>query len=480
MSTNAAGSATTTTATAPTPVDYTALARAARAAGRAMQTASLATRNAALTALKQHLATHRDEIARANAANLAEARTMVASGSLSESTFKRLDLMGDKDAKWHALLEGVDDVVGLPDPTNKVTLATKLDDGLELYRVTCPIGVLLIIFEARPEVVVQISALAIKSGNAVILKGGKEASATLRALHAQVQAALVSVNLPRDAVTLIEGRDAVQALLDQDKYIDVVIPRGSASLVRHIKDSTRIPVLGHADGLCSIYVDAEADVDMAARIAVDAKTNYPAACNAAETLLVNEKVVASGGWAKVIAPALLNAGVTLKCDDVTLAALRTNPTTATAITRGQAVPATPEDFDTEFLSLTIAVRVVADVHAAMAHIHDHGSGHTEAIVTANAETAETFLRGVDAAGAYWNASTRFADGFRYGFGAEIGVSTNKTHARGPVGLEGLVIYKYRVVGKGQTVAEYAAGSGGRKYLHEPIVVTEAVQKRFSH
>ncbi|KAI9216949.1 Aldehyde/histidinol dehydrogenase [Blastocladiella britannica] len=444
-----------------TPTELTALASSARAASRVLASASTATRNAVLSTLADQLAAHRESVVSANAADLAFARALVDKGELSEATYKRLDVAGGPAGeKYNALVQGVRDVVALDDPLNQITLARELDRGLDLYRVTVPIGVVLIIFEARPEVVVQISALAIKSGNAVVLKGGKEATHSLRALHTHVQTALAAHGLPPSCVHLVEGRAAIAHLLTLDHLLDLCIPRGSNALVKSIKESTRIPVLGHADGICAMYVDAAyPDVDMCARVAVDAKTQYPAACNALETLLVHASVVDTV-W-PVMARALLDAGVELRCDAATLAVASTlaNQSTKTVI------PATPADYDTEFLTHTLAVRTVSSLQDAMDHIHAHGSGHTDVILTADEHTANTFMRTIDSAGVYWNCSSRFADGFRYGFGAEIGVSTNKLHARGPVGLEGMVTYKYRMHGNGHTVAQYSA-DGGRTYTHK--------------
>ncbi|CAO3662795.1 unnamed protein product [Umbelopsis ramanniana] len=344
-------------------------------------------------------------------------------------------------------------------------MATKLDDDLELYRVSVPVGVLLTIFEARPEVVVNISCLALKSGNAVILKGGKEASRTNAVLAKVIQDALNSLpadsSIPKEAVQIVETREDISALLELDRFIDMVVPRGSNSLVKYIQNNTRIPVLGHADGLCSLFVDKDADIEKAKKIVVDSKTNYPAACNSAETLLVHRDLLQSDKFV-AIATALLNAGVSLRCDTATYNAL----SNVDSKFKEQVSQSTDEDYDTEFLDLTIAVKVVQDVSEAIDHIIEHGSKHTDCIITENESVAEFFMARVDAAGCYWNASTRFADGFRYGFGAEVGVSTNKTHARGPVGLEGLVIYKYRVYGNGNAAGDY--GSGKKQYLHQAI------------
>ncbi|RIA94770.1 gamma-glutamyl phosphate reductase [Glomus cerebriforme] len=369
----------------------------------------------------------------------------------------RLDL--EKGDKFDTMLKGVSDIDQLPDPTGQITYSSKLDEGLELYRVTCPVGVLLVIFEARPEVVVNISSLAIKSGNAVILKGGKESILSLVALSTAIQSALTDTAIPPDTIQLVETREEIKALLDLDKYIDLVIPRGSNSLVKYIQSNTRIPVLGHADGLCSVYVDKDADLDKAVRVVVDSKINYPAACNAAETLLVDRSILSTHFIP--ITTALQNANVQLYLDSESLSHL---PSRDSSLIK----ECVTEDFDTEFLDLKIAVKVVDGVEEAIQHINSHGSKHTDAIVTENEQVAKRFMQGVDAAGVYWNASTRFADGFRYGFGAEVGVSTNKTHARGPVGLEGLVIYKYKLCGNGHIVGEFGEGSGKKKYLHEKI------------
>ncbi|CAO3664961.1 unnamed protein product [Rhizopus stolonifer] len=344
-------------------------------------------------------------------------------------------------------------------------MATKLNDGLELYRVSVPVGVLLTIFEARPEVVVNISCLALKSGNAVILKGGKEATHTNAALARVIQDALATLSvIPKEAVQIVETREDISALLDLDRYIDLVVPRGSNSLVKYIQNNTRIPVLGHADGICSVYVDKEADINKAVRLVIDSKTNYTAACNSAETLLIHESLLASESFIE-IANALFQAGVTLKCEDKISKALL-NSNHISEQNKQKIESAVDEDFNTEFLDLIMAVKTVSDVEAAVMHINEHGSKHTDAVITENRNTADYFMTRVDAAGCYWNASTRFADGFRYGFGAEVGVSTNKTHARGPVGLDGLVIYKYKLFGQGDIAADY--GSGKKQYKHETI------------
>ena len=344
----------------------------------------------------------------------------------------------------------------------KITLATKLDDGLDLYRLTCPIGVLLVIFEARPEVIANITALALKSGNAVILKGGKESTRSFAAIAKVVSRALSTTAIPPGAVQLVETREDVNALLEQDQYIDLVIPRGGNDLVRFIKDNTKIPVMGHADGLCAIYVHLDADVAKAVKVVVDAKTDYPAACNAVETLLVHES--ASTTILPQIAAALLEAGVSLRCDAASKAALQASHLDSAK--KAILQDSTDEDYDTEFLELTVAVKLVSGLDEAILHINAHGSGHTDSVLTESKEVAEGFMNRVDSAGVFWNASTRFADGFRYGFGTEVGISTNKIHARGPVGLEGLTIHKYQLRGNGQGASDY--GAGKKAFLHQRI------------
>lgn len=426
-----------------------AIARRARAA--ALQLAALSTgpKNAALEAVGRKLEERREEILEANRADKADCEAQVESGSLSAALFKRLDLEG---SKFEAMLAGVADVARLPDPVGRITLATRLDEGLELYRVSCPLGVIGVIFEARPEAAVQIASLALKSSNAVILKGGREASRTNEALVGAIQEALGEVEgVSPDAVQLVSTREEVREMLDLDRWIDLIIPRGSNELVQSIQESTRIPVLGHADGICSVYLDRQADLEKAVAVSVDAKTHYPAACNACETLLVHRDRLED--LLPAVGAALREAGVELRADEEASAYL-------------ESAAAVAEDYDTEFLDKVLAVRTVSSLEEAVEHINSHGSHHTDAIVTEDAAAAEYFLSRVDSAGVFHNASTRFADGYRFGLGAEVGISTNKTHARGPVGLEGLVIYKYRLYGCGHVAADYDPGA--RAFLHEDI------------
>ena len=356
-----------------------------------------------------------------------------AEGKIANPLYKRLVL---NESKLRDLADGIDQLASTEDPVGKVLLETELDNGLTLRKVQTPIGVIAAIFESRPEVVGQIAALAIRSGNAVLLKGGREAACSNAAIGAILQDVLVKHGVD-GAVQLVSTREEVAQLLAMNDLISLVIPRGSNEMVQSIQNSTRIPVLGHADGICHVYIDSAADPEKASRIAVDSKAQYPAVCNAAETLLVHKDFPAK----EKVFDALKKAGVDLRMES---------------------------DFGHEFLDLIMAVHVVDNIDAAIAHIHRYGSAHTDAIVTEDPAAAQRFLSEVDSAGVYWNASTRFADGFRYGFGAEVGVSTNKTHARGPVGVEGLLIYKYHLIGNGHIVATYS-GENARPFLHRRVL-----------
>ncbi|KAK4104299.1 gamma-glutamyl phosphate reductase [Parathielavia hyrcaniae] len=433
-------------------------AKAAKSASHVLATLSPDARNSALTAMHAGLAAARDDILAANARDLDLARQAAADGKLSQSLVARLDL--SKPGKWEDMLKGILDVRDLGDPVGRVTLRTRLDDGLELERVSCPIGVLLIIFEARPEVIANIAALAVKSGNAAILKGGKESTESFVAISRAISAALDTSQVPNSAIQLVTTRDVIPELLALDQYIDLAIPRGSNELVRYIKNNTRIPVLGHADGLCAIYLEQSADPSMAADVIVDSKTNYPAACNSLETLLVQDAALPT--LLPPVARALAAKGVELRCDAVSKAALQQDAPDLTVL------DATEADFATEFLSLTLAVKTVSSLSDAIAHINAHGSHHTDCILTSSRKQAEQFMAAVDSSGVYWNASTRFADGTRYGFGTEVGISTNKIHSRGPVGLEGLMIYKYKLRGRGHVSAVYGEGESKKRYVHQRL------------
>lgn len=424
--------------------DLHALAREARAAAWELAACSLEKRNAALTAMAETLLEDREDIFRANREDLQRAREE----GLAAPLVKRL---GFGEEKLNAVVEGLRALCALPDPIGQTTLSRELTPGLNLYRVTCPIGVIGVIFESRPDALIQIASLCLKSGNAALLKGGREALGTNRALHASLRRALERVGLPQGSLTLLETREDVGAMLKEDALIDLIIPRGSNAFVRWIMDNSRIPVLGHADGICHVYVDKDADLTMAQRVAVDSKTQNVSVCNAMETLLVHRDVAEA--FLPPLAEALRAKGVRLLGDGAAQALIACEP-------------ATEADWDTEYLDLILSIRVVDSLAAAIDHINRHGSHHTDCIVTGNDAAAAEFLQRVDSAGVYRNVSTRFADGFVYGFGAEVGIATGKIHARGPMGLEGLTTYKYKLLGDGQLLTEMKDGT--RRYTHRDL------------
>jgi glutamate-5-semialdehyde dehydrogenase len=411
-----------------------------RAAQRRLATAKAEQRTVALSALADIMG---EQDAAIDAANR---RDLAAADSLEPQLKSRLAL----DAKKRAgLVDGLKQLVTSADPIGVEVSRTKLDDGLVLAKVQSPIGVILVIFESRPDAVIQIASLAIRSGNAVVLKGGSEAAHSNRVLVDCVRQGLERAGLDADAVMLVEGRAAVKELLSRGDVIDLVIPRGSGQLVRSIQEGTRIPVLGHAEGICHLYIDAEADPAMAVRLAVDGKCDYPSACNATETILVHEAFLPHIGR---VADALTERGVELRVGGRLRSLLP------------RARPASDDDFHTEYGALIVNMQVVADIAEAIAHIGRYGSAHTDAICTEDAAAAERFLREVDSASIFHNASTRFADGYRYGLGAEVGVSTSRIHARGPVGVEGLLTTRWLLRGGGHIVSEYS--SGAKRFKHE--------------
>jgi glutamate-5-semialdehyde dehydrogenase len=437
------------------------VAQSARLGSRKLAILSTEERNAALTAIHNALSNGKEEVLAANAKDLEAANAAAAGGTLSASLVKRLDL--GNVGKYEDMLQGILDVRDLPDPINRTTAKTLLDDDLVLSRITCPIGVLLIIFEARPEVIANISALALKSGNAAILKGGRESTQSFAAIASIISKALSSTAVPASCLQLVQTHDVIADLLKQDTYIDLCIPRGGNKLVRYVKDHTTIPVLGHADGICSTYLCADYPVEKAVKIILDAKASYPAGCNALEQLLVEEGALST--TLPIVAEALLKKGVSLRCDKTSLLALKGKLDTHSAVLVQEAGP---QDYDTEFLDLILAIKTVSNVDEAINHINAHGSHHTDAILTSSASTAKTFLAAVDSSSVYWNTSTRMADGQRYGFGTEVGISTNKIHSRGPVGLDGLTIYKWQIVGDAQISAEYGAGRKAWKHQALPV------------
>ena len=436
-----------------------AAAAAARDAAHVLARLDADARSRAVEAIADLLGRRTDTISAANAEDMAAARAAVAAGKLAPSLLQRLSL--DR-RRLDGLIEGMRQVAAMPDLVGLVTLATLLDDGLVLERVTCPIGVIAVIVEARPDALPQIVALGLRSGNAVLLKGGQEATRTNRVLLATMREALAGTAVPADAIALLEGRESVAAILGAEHDVDLIIPRGSGQLVRHIQANTRIPVLGHADGRCHLYVDRAADLERACAIAVDAKVQYPAACNSVETILVHAGV--AGAFVPRLTGAMREHRVEVRGD-------------AQAQRLGGAAvrPASDADWDTEYGDLVVNLRVVDTLDEALAHIAAHGSRHTEAIVTEDTSAASRFCDEVDAAGVFVNASTRFADGYRYGFGAEVGISTGKLHPRGPVGLEGLVTYKYRLTGEGHVVGEYT-GPGAKTFLHRPLITESEVHR----
>ena len=437
---------------AQTQKEVAALAGAARQASRKLANLSAATRTSALLAIADAIEANHQSLLAANALDCTAAEPLVASGKMPAALFARLRI---KNNGIREMAQRVREVAKLPDPLGRRLSATELDDGLVLEKVSCPLGVVAVVFEARPDVVPQLASLALFSGNALLLKGGAEAARSNEALVNLWKETLRAFpEIPADSVTLLQSRQDVMALLELEGKVDLLIPRGSKEFVSYIERNARIPVLGHGEGICHIYVDREADVNKAVAITVDSKTQYPAACNSAETLLVHRDVAA--GFVPAAVSALRKAGVEVRGDD----AVR-------QIVAGEMVsPASEDDWSTEYSDLILAIKIVDDFDSALEHIHRYGSKHTEAIVTENAATAEQFLREVDAAGVFHNASTRFADGYRYGLGAEVGISNAKLHARGPMGLEGLTTYKYKLRGSGQTVAEYS--SGARAFRHKPV------------
>ncbi|MCH6580295.1 MAG: glutamate-5-semialdehyde dehydrogenase [Nitrospinae bacterium] len=423
------------------------IAADAKAAALVLARLDTETKNRVLQAMAAQIENHCAEILEANRKDLEFAKKE----NIPDSLVARLAV---DETKVRDMAQGIRSVSGLPDPVGQKQGTMELDDGLELTRVSCPIGVIGAIFESRPDAVPQISSLCFKSGNAVILKGGVEAQHSNRVIAGLIQQALSEVEgVPAAAVQLIETRAEVAEMLKQDQYINLVVPRGSNQFVRYVQENTKIPVLGHSEGLCHVYIDKEADTDKAIRVALDSKLQYAAACNAMETLLVHE------GIAPNVLPSLM---AQLREKEVELVGCLKTCSLIPDLKKAEA-----GDWDAEYNNLKLSVKLVDDMAEAIDHINTHGSGHTDTIVTENREKAERFMNDVDSASVMVNASTRFADGFRFGLGAEIGISTNKTHARGPVGLEGLVIYKYKLVGDGQIVADYS-GKNGKSFKHKPL------------
>ena len=405
-----------------------------------MASTDIAVRNAALEKIAESLLAGKERIFEANAKDMERAQA----DNISPAVIKRLKF---SEAKLSDAIAGIHNLIALPDPLFQIQLKRQLDEGLTLIRETCPIGVIGVIFEARPDAMVQIASLCIKSGNCAILKGGSETRETNKLLFELIYEAALSSGLPQGCLFQAEQRDEIAEILACHESVDLLIPRGSNAFVQYIMNNTKIPVLGHADGICHIYVDKDFDLEKAIPVIIDAKTQYTAACNAVETLLVHQDAL------EKLMPPLQKAFEEYK---ISLRA------TSDIADRYGSELATEEDFSTEYLDLIISAKTVENIDEAIWHINKYGSHHTDCIITEDNKAAEYFMRMVDSAGVYQNCSTRFADGFRYGFGAEVGISTGKIHARGPVGLEGLVTYKYKLFGNGQIVGDYASG---RKSFH---------------
>ncbi len=396
-------------------MNYSQVANAAKVDSIKMSTLDAALRNKALLDIADALLFAKDKIFDANKADIENATKE----NLAAPLLARLKF---DESKLSSCVQGIKDLVSLPDPLDKILLKRELDEDLILTKKSCAIGVIGVIFESRPDALVQISSLCIKSGNCSILKGGSEAKNTNKALFDIISKAGIKAGLPAHFATLVEDRAAISELLKCHESIDLIIPRGSNAFVQYIMENSKIPVMGHADGICHIYVDDEASPDLALKIINDSKMQYPAACNAVETVLVNQKL-----YNRIVNS--LNPAITVR----------------------------EGDYNEEYLDLILTARKVKDIDEAIEHINKYGSHHTDCIITENKDKAEKFMKYVDSAGVYCNCSTRFADGFRYGFGAEVGISTSKLHARGPVGLDGLVTYKYTLCGNGQIVGDYATG-----------------------
>ena len=386
-------------------------------------------------------------IRKANEQDVAEAKEQ----QIGAALIKRLVF---DEQKLNEVVLGLEQVAALADPVGKVLQRRLLDDGLILEQISVPIGVIGMIFESRPDALVQIVGLCIKSGNAIILKGGSEAKRTNLALVESIKQSSRGSSLGDGYVTLLESHGDVKEMLKMNDEIDLLIPRGSNAFVTYVMENTSIPVLGHSDGICHLYIDEQADLKKALPIVIDAKTQYPAACNAIETLLVHASLV--DVFLPEVGKALKEANVTIHGDERTQAAI-------------ECIPLEEGDYFNEYLSLELNIRVVDSLEEAIGHIETYGSHHTDAIVSENPEAVRRFFTEVDSADVFANCSTRFADGFRFGFGAEVGISTTKIHARGPVGLDGLMSTKFLLAGSGQIVAAYS-GKDAKRYLHKNLSV----------
>jgi glutamate-5-semialdehyde dehydrogenase len=432
--------------------DVTSIAHSAREASRKLALLSGETRKASLLAIADALEENGERILAANAKDCAAAEKLLSSGEMTRALFSRLRI---KESSIGEMAARVREVANLPDPLGKRLAITELDEGLILHKESCALGVIAVVFESRPDVVPQIASLALKSGNAVLLKGGAEAANSNESIVAVWRETLCRFpDVPRESIHLLQSRSDVMELLRLQGEVDLLIPRGSKEFVAFMEQNSRIPVLSHGEGICHVFVDRAADLSRAVRVTLDSKVQYPAACNSVETLLVH-KDIAAAFLPRVVAE-LRRANVEI----------RGCPRVLALLPEAKLVPAIEKDWSTEYSDLILSVKIVDTLEQGLEHIHRYGSRHTECIVTEDQAVAERFLQEVDAAGVFHNASTRFADGYRYGLGAEVGISNGKLHARGPMGIEGLTTYKYKLRGNGHIVAEYS--SGVHHFKHRPL------------
>jgi glutamate-5-semialdehyde dehydrogenase len=428
------------------------MAYSAREASRKLALLSGETRKATLLAIADALERNGGRILAANAKDCAAAEKLLATGEMTPALFSRLRI---KESGIAEMAARVREVANLPDPLGKRLAATELDEGLILHKQSCPLGVIAVVFESRPDVVPQVASLALKSGNAVLLKGGAEAANSSESIVAVWRETLRRFpDVPQESLQLLQSRSDVMELLRLHGEVDLLIPRGSKEFVAFMEQNSRIPVLGHGEGICHVFVDRAADLNKAVGVTLDSKVQYPAACNSVETLLVH-KDIAAAFLPRVVAE-LRKANVEV----------RGCPRILALLPEAKLVPATEQDWSTEYSDLILSAKIVDSLEQGLEHIHKYGSRHTECIVTEDRAVAERFLQEVDAAGVFHNASTRFADGYRYGLGAEVGISNSKLHVRGPMGIEGLTTYKYKLRGNGHIVANYS--SGVRHFKHKPL------------
>ena len=438
------------------PTDVSSMARSAREASRKLALLSDKTRTDTLLAIAEALEGNAERILAANAKDCALAEKLVSNGEMTQALFSRLRI---KESGIREMAARVREVANLPDPLGKYLAVTELDNGLVLHKDSCPLGVIAVVFESRPDVLPQVASLALKSGNAVLLKGGAEAAHSNEQIVAIWKETLRRFpDVPQESIELLQSRSDVMELLRLENEVDLLIPRGSKEFVAFMEKNSHIPVLGHGEGICHVFVDRAADVNKAVSITLDSKVQYPAACNSVETLLVHQEIAASF-LPKVVAE-LKKAKVEV----------RGCPRVLALLPDAELLPATEKDWSTEYSDLILSVKIVDSLEQGLEHIHRYGSRHTECIVTEDQKAAERFLQEVDAAGVFHNASTRFADGYRYGLGAEVGISNGKLHARGPMGIEGLTTYKYKLRGNGHIVAEYS--SGVRHFKHKSLAPKE--------